>query len=52
MVKILRFKKKFFWPSSRIVGNGELWQKGIFSLNLSAKSVMRGRLDQEGRGRL
>ena len=33
--------------SSRIVGQrqGILWAKGYFSLNLSANSVMRGRLD-------
>ena len=31
--------------SSRIVGQGILGRSGYFSLNLSANSVMRGRLD-------
>ena len=31
--------------SSRIVGQGDIVGSGYFSLNLSANSVMRGRLD-------
>ena len=31
--------------SSRIVGKGYCGRSGYFSLNLSANSVMRGRLD-------